>query len=96
VVKSRNVISQSEYSVPIEILAAQIPDAPTDLANVPLITNANQIGLTWLAPVFDGGSPVIDYRLWTDDATGADFIVQEESITSLSYTVQSLTQGSTY
>jgi hypothetical protein len=63
---------------------------------VPLITNANQIGLTWLAPVFDGGSPVIDYRLWTDDATGADFIVQEESITSLSYTVQSLTQGSTY
>lgn len=37
------------------------------------ITLQNQIGLSWLAPVFDGGSPIIDYRIWTDDATGSTF-----------------------
>lgn len=72
VVQARNVINFSAYSSPINILAAQIPDEPTDLVNVPEMTLATFIGLDWEAPVFDGGSPVIDYRVWYDDATNGD------------------------
>jgi hypothetical protein len=42
------------------------------LANIPENTNANQIGLDWIEPVFNGGSPVIDYRVWYDDATNGE------------------------
>ena len=96
VVQARNVVTLSEYSAHVDVLAAQIPDAPTDLSNVPADTTSSQIGLSWVVPVFDGGSPLIDYRLWTDDATGGDFNVLEQSLTSLSYTAVGLTQGATY
>ena len=33
VVQSRNIVDISPYSLPISVLAAQEPDAPTDLAN---------------------------------------------------------------
>jgi hypothetical protein len=39
-VKARNVVSLSEFSTTVNVLAAQIPDAPTDLANVPAVTTA--------------------------------------------------------
>ncbi len=55
-------------------------------------TQSNQIGLQWLAPVFDGGSPVIDYRVWYDNASaGATFTVIAESVPSLTYLVTGLT-----
>jgi hypothetical protein len=31
-------------------------------------TNANQIGLTWESPTFNGGSPVLDFTIWFDNA----------------------------
>jgi hypothetical protein len=80
----------------VTILAAQIPDAPINLANVPGITDSNSIGLTWSAPVFDGGSALIDYRIWFDDATGATFTELASGLTDVSYTADSLTQGLTY
>ena len=40
-VKARNVIGYSENSETITVLAAQEPDPPTSLANVPAVTNAN-------------------------------------------------------
>ena len=96
VVQARNVVSLSVYSNSVDVLAAQVPDAPTDLSNNPAITNADQIGLTWAAPVFTGGSPLIDYRLYTDNASGTDFTILVESLTVLEYTATGLTQGATY
>ena len=72
-VKSRNVLGLSSFSDPISITAAQITGAPTDLSNVESITNANQIGLVWVAPAFDGGSQLLDYRLWYAVGTEAEF-----------------------
>jgi chitodextrinase len=66
VVKARNIVDYSDLSDPVSVLAAQEPDAPTILANVAEITLRDQIGLTWVAPVFDGGSTLLDYRVWTD------------------------------
>ena len=37
-VQARNIVSRSEYSSHIDILAAQVPDAPVNLADVPSIT----------------------------------------------------------
>jgi titin len=96
-VEARNIVGYSDFSDSITELAAQIPDSPTDLANVPEITLADRIGLTWLAPVFDGGSAILDYRIWYDDASdGAQFVELVSGLNDLSYTALGLTQGSTY
>jgi hypothetical protein len=96
-VEARNVINYSVFSTAVTILAAQVPDAPTDLADRPSITLANQIGLKWVAPTFNGGSSLIDYRIWFDDAQGgeADQLLVT-GLTSVQYTATGLVQGSTY
>jgi len=40
-----------------------VPDAPINFANAVAITDANQVGLIW-AEGDDGGTPVIDWRLY--------------------------------
>ena len=91
-IESRNLVGYSDYSNTVAILAAQIPDPPIYLADVPAATKADRIGLVWQPPIFNGGSPIIDYRLWYDDATGSNFIVREEGL-QLSYTALNLVKG---
>ena len=43
-VTARNAVGSSAESVPVEILAAQVPDAPINLVNVPEVTSAAQVG----------------------------------------------------
>jgi hypothetical protein len=89
-VESRNLVGYSDYSATVDILAAQEPDPPILLADVPSITLAHRIGLTWAPPEFNGGSPIYDYRLWYDDARGDGvFEVREEGL-HLSYTAEPL------
>lgn len=66
IVEARNFIGYSPLSEVGSILAAQVPDAPRDLQNIVDVTTAVQIGLIWTAADFNGGSPVVDYRLWYD------------------------------
>jgi hypothetical protein len=80
----------------VTVLAAQVSDAPINLANDVAVTDANKIGLTWAKPVFDGGSALIDYRIFFDDATGFTFTELVSGLTGTSYTATSLTQGLTY
>lgn len=42
------------------------PDSPRNVENVPTITNAGQVGLTWSPGSANGGTPVIDYRVSFD------------------------------
>ena len=58
---ARNTVGDSNMSEIITILAAKQPDAPLNLAEVPGLTTAYQIGLIWIDGVYDGASPVIDY-----------------------------------
>jgi hypothetical protein len=39
-VEARNSVGYSNPSIPVTILSARIPDAPIDLVNKPLITQA--------------------------------------------------------
>jgi titin len=42
------------------------PDPPSSLANNSAVTSATVIGLTWVAPVFVGGTPVTSYTVGWD------------------------------
>jgi hypothetical protein len=59
----------------VSIRAARIPDAPINLSNVPEVTTAYQIGLSWNESPYDGGSPVIDFMLNYKDETQETFSV---------------------
>jgi len=90
-------VNYGSLSSPITVLSAQVTDLPTGLADVPSITLANQIGLTWVTPVFIGGSPLIDYRVLYDNAVvDGPQLVLVSGLTSTSYTATGLTQGSVY
>jgi len=47
------------------------PDPPLNLVNIPSITSASVIGMSWNQGVFNGGSAVIDYRISWDQGTGS-------------------------
>lgn len=64
-VEARNVKGYSAVSEPIAIRAAKVPNVPTNLANNAVITAASVIGLTWTAD-YDGGSPILDYKVYFD------------------------------
>lgn len=90
-VRARNIVGLSGPSSTIPQLAAQVPNSPTGLADVKTITNAYQIGLTWTAPTFNGGSALIDYRIWYDNGfSGSIYWVVATNITTTSYTVTDL------
>ena len=59
------MIGYSELSAEVTVLAARVPDPPKDLANYVVVTAQSVIGLTW-SPDYDGGSPIIDYRIFSD------------------------------
>lgn len=50
-----------------------------------------------MAPVFNGGTPVIDYRIWYDNTSnGVTFMELVSGLTGLDYIATGLVQGSTY
>jgi len=61
-----------------------VPDAPLSLADNPVITSATVIGLTWSNGLSNGGSAVIDYRVYYDRAAG-DWIELASGIATRSY-----------
>jgi hypothetical protein len=76
----------------VTILAAQIPDSPTGLVNVEAQTTLSSAGLSWSAPSFNSGSPIIDYRVWTDDVTnGGDVFINVITVVSTDYIATGLT-----
>jgi hypothetical protein len=46
--------------------------------------------LTWIAPAFNGGAPILDYRLWFDDGRGDNTFEIREIELHLSYTALEL------
>lgn len=47
-----------------------VPNPPLNLQNNSSLTTSTQIGFTWSEPSFDGGKPVISYRINIDRGTG--------------------------
>ena len=87
-IKARNDVGFSLYSDSITILAAMISDTPLNLMNVPSITTAYQIGLTWIPGLHDGGSPIIDYRVSFKEVTSVDYRVFATNNTLIPFTLK--------
>ena len=78
-------------------MAPPWPDAPVDLQNIVDVTDAVTIGLIWTAADFDGGTAVIDFRIWYDNATnGAEYVILAENILQPQYISENMVTGSTY
>jgi hypothetical protein len=95
-VRARNIVGYSAFTEQVTIKAAQIPDAPSNLVNLPdPNTRATKIGLSWTAPSFDGGSPLLGYSVWFDNGDGS-WQVFASGITQTQYIAEGLTQGVLY
>ena len=69
-VSARNSIGNSTLSsAGSGTVLITFPDPPKNLVNVPLVTNTTNIGLTWTKGESDGGSSVIDHRVWWDQGS---------------------------
>jgi Fibronectin type III domain len=99
IVSAINIVGPSVFSAQtLDADAAIIltnPDAPINLVNVPSITSATKVGLTWTIGDKDGGSPVIDYTVSKALGTGS-YEVYQQGILTTSFTVEGLQAGSTY
>lgn len=95
-VQARNDVGFSLDSTTITIRAARIPDKPENLANDSAITTAYQIGITWEAPLYDGGSQILDYKLSFKAEADAEFSVYQDSLETRAITVTGLSPGVTY
>ena len=77
-----NDVGDSIASDPQSIMAASVPDAPFDLTLVAQSPTANTI--SWSSP-YNGGTPLTDYKIWWDGASGGDIspFVEKEGSTGL-------------
>jgi len=71
------------------------PDAPVNLAETIASRSATSITLSWELGTANGGAPVLDYRLSTDQSTET-WIILASGITNRFYTATGLTAGQTY
>jgi hypothetical protein len=66
------------------------PSAPQKLTYILDQSDAHKVVLSWTAPTSDGGTPVIDYRLWKQEDSN-NGILEKQAIVGLTYTVEGLT-----
>jgi len=79
-----NQIGQSTESSIFSVIAATIPDAPTNLTRNQASTSKTQVAFTWTAGPSNGGSVVIDHNIYWDQGTGT-FVLASTDVTSLFY-----------
>jgi hypothetical protein len=65
-VSAVNSIGEGELSFPYLVVAATVPDAPTQLTRNNQLTSRSVLSLTWSNGVSDGGSEIIDYKVQFD------------------------------
>ena len=61
-VLATNEIGNSNFSDTVSFIAAEVPGTPRSVAKVS--ADASQITLSWLEPLVNGDSPVINYRVY--------------------------------
>lgn len=97
------IISVNVYGESIQVVSGsgaviqEVPDAPVTLENDPTTTTDTLIKFTWSDGAIDGGTPVIDYRVFYDEGTAGSYVLLESGVTTQYYqTTVLLTAGTTY
>jgi titin len=92
-VSAVNAVGSGAASAPVVTVPAARPGAPT---GVTAVAGDTQVVLSWIAPVSNGGSPLmgytVDYRL----ASASAWTTAVSGVVGLSATVNGLANGSTY
>lgn len=74
----------------------QVPSAPVNLAFDPDVTTKSVIGITWNNGISTGGSPILDYKIYYDQAINS-YVLLAEGILAREYVTDVvLTAGATY
>lgn len=94
-VEARNEYGFSDLSSVLAILCSRVPDKPINLTEDNSVRTSTTNGLTWTEGAFNGGLPVIDYRI-NQKEQGGSYSEIASGITTTSYTVTSLVVGTTY
>lgn len=95
-VQAINLVDESSFSFPGNgALLYTSPDPPQSLANNLGTSSSTEIGLTWYQGISDGGSPVLDYRVWYQIESG-DYQVLADGLYMTAHTATGLTTGTTY
>lgn len=71
------------------------PSVPLSFEEDRARTTGYTVGLSWVEGTDNGGTPVLDYAVWGDQAAD-DWIQLAQYLTSTSYTALDLTSGTTY
>jgi titin len=77
-VSALNDVGESQASDSVHIIAAQVPDAPTNL----ITSAASDVSVTieWQDPSYDGGSPVTDYKVyWNEGVDEGPFVLLSDT-----------------
>ncbi len=94
--QSRNSFGFSTtYSNEVTVLAAEAPDSPINLANIVSTTASGTIGFSWSEGAYNGGSPILDYRV--NYKQGSDpYSVLSTGVLSNSYVASGLSPDVLY
>jgi hypothetical protein len=89
--------SSSESDLGGTAVIVLVPSQPLSLANNPAVTMGPLIGITWTPSPQVGGSSIIDYQVWYDNARGDSvFEILESGVGDAFYTAENLILGKTY
>lgn len=72
-----------------------VPDAPINIQNDIEFTNADRIGIKWDDGAFNGGNPVLDYRITYEQGDGI-YSVLQAGLEEQSYILSGVVTGVTY
>jgi titin len=92
-----NAAGQGETSDESDfIIAATIPDEPTNVLRIQAERSFITIG--WQAPSYNGGTPIMGYKVYWDAGQGGLFYqeVADDVFDTLIYTEDEVIQGTTY
>ena len=73
-----------------------VPDAPLSPTNDPAVTTKSVIGFNWLDGASNGGTSIIDYRIWYDQSTDNFVILKTGHLEKSFFTTNTLISGRTY
>ena len=95
-VEARNAFGFSiAFSNEVVVRAAKIPDPPMNLANDPSVTAAGVLGFSWTLGLYNGGSPIIDYRIsYRKDAEAFAYLAS--GVTATTYQAGSFLTNALY
>jgi hypothetical protein len=94
-VLAKNIIGDGPYSTAsAAVSTATVPDAPTNVVGT---TAAGQIGVTWSAPISNGGSAITDYTVQYSSDSGSTWLTFTDSVSATaSATVTGLADNTSY